>query len=143
MSRYNPVRIIQFAHFYRVTVQTPCSERRAAIAVETGIDTTLWDGIFIIEPGAKTGIDHHGEQETIAYVLERGCCVRWGERGKFSALAHKGEFIHVPAWLPHMEINQSRDHRCIWVVVRSTAVPIVLNLADDFWSLEAADGPAR
>jgi hypothetical protein len=32
-----------------------------------------------------------------------------------------------------MEINASGDHRFVWVVVRSTAQPIVINLPDDYW----------
>jgi uncharacterized RmlC-like cupin family protein len=139
MNRYHPVRIVQPALFSRETAQTPGSERRSAISVEMGIDTALWGGIFIIEPGAKTGIHHHGGQETIVYVLEGYCSVRWGERGEFSAVAQPGDFIHVPAWLPHMEINQSSNNRCAWVVVRSTAEPIVINLPDDVWGLAAAD----
>ena len=98
-----------------------------------GIATGLWGGMFIVEPGARTGIHHHGEQETIAYVLEGDCLVRWGERGEFSATAHAGDFIHVPPWLPHMEINTSADRCFVWVVVRSTVTPIVVNLADDYW----------
>ena len=47
----------------------------------------MWGGIFIVEPGAKTGIHHHGEQETIAYVLEGECEMRWGDRGEFSSAA--------------------------------------------------------
>lgn len=106
MSRYHPLRIIQPALFNRATTQTPGSERRSAITVDMGIQTALWGGIFIVEPGARTGIHHHGKQETIAYVLEGDCLVRWGERGEFSAIARGGDFVHVPAWLPHMEINQ-------------------------------------
>jgi uncharacterized RmlC-like cupin family protein len=138
MTRHQPVRIIQPALFDRGTAQTPGSERRSTIAVEVGIKTALSAGISIVEPGARTGIHHHGEQETIAYVLEGDCCVRWGERGEFSARACSGDFIHVPAWLPHMEINQSTDTRCAWAVVRSTAKPIVINLPDDSWGLETA-----
>jgi uncharacterized RmlC-like cupin family protein len=133
MTKYQPIRIVQPSQFDRGTAQTPGSERRAAIAVDNGIATKLWGGIFIVQPGAKTGIHHHGEQETIAYVLEGDCLVRWGERGEYSAVAHVGDFIHVPAWLPHMEINPSGDHRFVWAVVRSTAQPIVVNLPDDFW----------
>jgi uncharacterized RmlC-like cupin family protein len=114
-------------------VQTPGSERRAAIAADNGIATELWGGIFVVEPGAKTGIHHHGKQETIAYVLEGDSLVRWGESGEHSATAHAGDFIHVPAWLPHMEINPSEDHRFVWVVVRSTPQPIVINLPDNYW----------
>ena len=133
MSKYFPIRIVRPAQFDPGTAQTPGSERRAAIAVDNGIATKLWGGIFIVEPGAKTGIHHHGKQETIAYVLEGDCAVRWGESGEYSAAARAGDFIHVPPWLPHMEINASEDHRFVWIVVRSTAQPIVINLPDNYW----------
>jgi uncharacterized RmlC-like cupin family protein len=134
MSQYPPVRIVRPAQFDRGTAQTPGSERRSAIAADNGVATKLWGGTFVVEPGAKTGIHHHGEQETIAYVLEGDCSVRWGESGEYSEAAHVGDFIHVPAWLPHMEINPSEDHRFVWVVVRSTAQPIVVNLPDNYWT---------
>ena len=75
----------------------------------------------------------HGEQETIAYVLEGESYVRWGEHGEFDAIARAGDFIHVPAWLPHLEVNRSPDRPFRWIVVRSTATPIVVNLPDDYW----------
>jgi uncharacterized RmlC-like cupin family protein len=133
MSHYQPIRIVHPAQFDRQTAQTPGSERRSGISAEMGVETGLWGGMFIVEPGARTGIHHHGEQETIAYVLEGDCLVRWGERGEHSAEAHAGDFIHVPPWLPHMEINASAERRFVWVVVRSTKAPIVVNLADDYW----------
>ena len=76
---------------------------------------------------------HHGEQETIAYVLSGICEIRWGARGGSVAHATAGDFIHVPAFLPHMEINPSKQEPFRWVVVRSTATPIVINLPDDTW----------
>jgi len=127
MSKYPPVRIVSPAQFDTATAQTPGSLRRAALAPNLGMKTGMWGGLFIVEPESKTGIHHHGEQETIAYVLEGECRVRWGEHGEFSAVARQGDFIHVPAWLPHMEVNESRDHPFEWVVVRSTATPIVVN----------------
>ena len=84
------------------------SERRSAIAADKGIATRLWGGILTVEPRAKTGIHHHGEQETIAYVLEGDCLVRWGESGEYCASSHADD--HIPAWLPHMEINPSEDY---------------------------------
>jgi uncharacterized RmlC-like cupin family protein len=133
MSPYHPVRIVPPTLFDRGTAQTPGSERLSAIAADKGIATKLWGGMFIVEPGAKTCIHHHGEQETIAYVLDGDCLVRWGESGEYCAAAHTGDFIHVPAWLPHMEINPSNDRRFAWIVVRSTAKPIVINLPDSYW----------
>jgi uncharacterized RmlC-like cupin family protein len=93
----------------------------------------MWGGVFTVEPGARTGIHHHGEQQTIAYVLEGTCEVRFGERGEFAATATAGDFIHVPAKLLHMEINSSKSEPFRWVVVRSTPKPIVVNLPDDAW----------
>jgi uncharacterized RmlC-like cupin family protein len=71
---------------------------------------------------------------TIAYVLSGTCEVDWGENGEFAATARAGDFIQVPAFLPHMEINLSNSEPFRWVVVRSTATPIVVNLPDDTWS---------
>ena len=87
----------------------------------------------MVEPGAHTGIHHHGEQNTIAYVLSGTCYVRWGARGEFDATAKAGDFLFVPAWLPHQEINPLDDIPFQWLVVRSTPEAIVVNLRDDFW----------
>jgi uncharacterized RmlC-like cupin family protein len=127
------VRVIVPAQFDAGTAQTPGSERLAGVTPQLGVDTTMWGGLFKVEPGARTGIHHHGEQQTIAYVLEGVCEVRWGESGEFSATARAGDFIHVPPYLPHMEINTSETAPFCWVVVRSTSVPIVVNLPDHTW----------
>jgi uncharacterized RmlC-like cupin family protein len=133
MSRYLPITIVGPAQFDSGTAQTPGSQRQAALAPSLGTETGLWGGIFIVEPGAKTGIHHHGEQETIAYVLEGECDVRWGEHGEFSARAKSGDFIHVPPYVPHMEMNASHERAFKWIVVRSTGVPIVINLPNAYW----------
>jgi uncharacterized RmlC-like cupin family protein len=44
-----------------------------------------------------------------------------------------GDFLHVPAFTPHMEINRSQDEPFRWIVVRSTPEPIVVNLPDNYW----------
>jgi uncharacterized RmlC-like cupin family protein len=106
----------------------------SAIAAMHGIVSSMWAGIFVVEPSAKTGIHHHGQQETIVYVLEGEALVRWGHRGEYSAIVGAGDFLHVPSWLPHQEINPSGEKPFRWVVVRSTPEPIVVNLPDDYWT---------
>jgi uncharacterized RmlC-like cupin family protein len=81
----------------------------------------------------QTGIHHHGEQETVVYVLEGESLVRWGRHGEHSARVRTGDFLHVPAWLPHQEVNPSTDHPFRWVVIRSTPEPVVINLPADYW----------
>lgn len=132
-SEYTPIRIVSPAAFDPGTAQTAGSVRLAAIAPQLGIQSTLWGGLFEVQRGARTGIHHHGKQQTIAYVLSGTCEVRWGARGEHTARAKAGDFIHVPAFLPHMEINPSESEPFYWVVVRSTSTPIVVNLPDDTW----------
>ena len=136
--KYQSIRVVRPEQFDSATAQTPGSLRLAAIHSGAGIEAPIWGGIFRVEPGARTGIHHHGEQHTIVYVLSGSSFIRWGDRGEFNATAQAGDFLYVPAWLPHQEINPSSEVPFQWIVVRSTPVPIVVNLPDDFWSGVAA-----
>lgn len=134
MNSSAAIRVIHPAEFDLATAQTPGSERRAAVSPQLGVASELWGGLFEVEPGACTGIHHHGEQQTVAYVLSGTCEVRWGAKGEFSASARAGDFLHVPAFLVHREINPSKFESFRWVVVRSTPTPIVVNLPADTWN---------
>lgn len=57
--------------------------------------------------------------------------MRWGDRLEFSDEAGPGDFIFVPPFVPHQEINAKKDEPCEAVVVRSGQDPIVVNLAMD------------
>jgi uncharacterized RmlC-like cupin family protein len=131
--QYQSIRVVHPEQFDSATAQTPGSKRTAAIYPGAGTTSPMWGGLFLVEPGARTGIHHHGEQHTIAYVLSGSSYVRWGDRGEFDATLQAGNFLYVPASLPHQEINPSKDVPFQWIVVRSTSEPIVVNLSDDFW----------
>ena len=135
MSQNRPAKIslVRPAQFSKGTSQTPGSLRLAAVAPELGIHSPIWGGTFLVEPGSRTGIHHHGQQDTIAYVLEGESFIEWGDHGEHSIVARAGDFLHVPAWLVHRETNRSKDVPFYWIVVRSTAEPIVVNLPDDTW----------
>jgi uncharacterized RmlC-like cupin family protein len=78
--------------------------------------------------GARTGPHHHGELETILYVIRGRVRMRWGDHLEFSEEARPGDFIYVPPYVPHQEINASPDETCEAVVVRDGQDPIVINL---------------
>jgi uncharacterized RmlC-like cupin family protein len=120
------IRIVRPGEQTSATAQTSGSLRLEAIGGRGG-PAGMWGGTFVVEPGAKTGIHHHGAQETIVYVLEGESLVRWGDRGEHQAIARAGDFVHVPARLVHMEINPSATTPFRWVVVR------VVNLPDSAW----------
>ena len=60
-----------------------------------------------IHPNAKTGAHHHGELESVIYVVKGRARMRWGDHLEFTAEAGPGDFIYVPPYVPHQEINAS------------------------------------
>ncbi len=129
------VSLIHPGDFDASTQQTSGSLRQAAISAATGVTSSLWAGTFLVEPLAQTGIHHHGEQDTIVYVLEGESLVRWGEHGEHSATARAGDFLHIPAYLVHRESNPSATEPFRWIVIRSTPETIVVNLPDSTWAI--------
>lgn len=127
------IRIVRPDEFDSGTAQTPGSKRLAAVAGKPESNAQMWGGLFFVEPKSQTAIHHHGRQETIVYVLEGQALIRWGEQGEFESIANRGDFIRVPPFLPHREINPSSSVTFSWVVVRSTPEPIVVNLPADYW----------
>ena len=127
------VSVVRGGEQSQETAQTPGSLRLSAISSEQGVRSAMWAGTFVVEPLGRTGIHHHGKQDTVVYVLEGESLVRWGERGEQSVVVRSGDFLHVPAWVVHQEINESATQLFRWVVVRSTPEPIVVNLPDGYW----------
>lgn len=91
---------------------------------------TLSAFLSTVAPGAATGAHHHGDQETVLYVLEGRARFRYGERLEQVALAGPGDFVFIPAEIIHQEINASTEEPTAWVVVRSATDPIVVNLPE-------------
>jgi uncharacterized RmlC-like cupin family protein len=110
--------------------------RAAAVTAATAGARTLWAGTVSIHADAKTGAHHHGNLESIIYVVRGHARMRWGERLEFTAEAGPGDFIFVPPWVPHQEINASTDETLECVLVRSGQDPVVVNL-----DIEAAEAP--
>lgn len=114
--------------------------RAAAINFAKAGAQKLFAGTVVVEPNAKTGAHHHGELETVLYVVRGRARFRWGNRLEYAAEAGQGDFIFVPPFVPHQEINASPDAPVECVVVRSGQEPIVVNL-DIASPEEASDVP--
>jgi uncharacterized RmlC-like cupin family protein len=88
-------------------------------------------GTVVIQPNAKTGAHHHGALESVIYVVRGAARMRWGERLEFVARADAGDFIFVPPYVPHQEINALSDAPLECVLVRSDNESVVVNLSID------------
>jgi uncharacterized RmlC-like cupin family protein len=126
--RLHGVRIVRSDELDLNTPQTPGMTRAAAITHATAGANKLWAGTVTIHPNAKTGPHHHGKLESVIYVISGRARMRWGERLEFVAEAGPGDFIYVPPFVPHQEINASQDAPLACVVVRNDQEPIVVNL---------------
>jgi uncharacterized RmlC-like cupin family protein len=71
-----------------------------------------------IEPDAKTGAHHHGSLESVIYVLRGRARMRWGEHLEYIAEDASGDFIYIPPYVPHQEINASTSEPLECVIVR-------------------------
>src|SRR5438309_1576079 len=81
-----------------------------------------------IHANAKTGAHHHGALESVIYVLKGRARMRWGEHLEYVAEANPGDFIFIPPYVPHQEINASTDETLECVLVRSDNEAVVVNL---------------
>ena len=126
--RQHGVRVVTSERLDFDTPQTPGMTRAAAINRATAGAEKLWAGTVEIQPDAKTGAHHHGALESVIYVVSGRARMRWGDRLEFVAEAVPGDFIYVPPYVPHQEINASTDQPLRCVLVRSDQEPVVVNL---------------
>jgi uncharacterized RmlC-like cupin family protein len=120
------------------TAQTPGMHRAAAINLARVGAQKIWAGTVHIHPNAKTGAHHHGALESVIYVLKGRARMRWGEKLEYVAEAGPGDFIFVPPYVPHQEINASTDETLECVLVRSDNEAVVVNL-----SIEPVEKPEQ
>ena len=126
--RLHGVRVVRAGELDTNTPQTPGMNRAAAITHARAGAEALWAGTVVIHPKAKTGAHHHGPVESVIYVVSGRARMKWGERLEFVAEAGPGDFIYVPPYVPHQEINASDDLPLSCVLVRSGQEPVVVNL---------------
>lgn len=129
--RTQGVRVVHANELDTKTPQSPGMNRAAAINFAKAGAQKLWAGTVTIHPDAKTGAHHHGALESVIYVLKGKARMRWGERLEYVAEAGPGDFIFVPPFVPHQEINASTDEPLECVLVRSDQEAIVVNLEID------------
>jgi uncharacterized RmlC-like cupin family protein len=122
------VRVIPKDSLDTNTAQTPGMDRAAAINFARVGAQKIWAGTVSIRANAKTGAHHHGALESVIYVVRGRARMRWGTRLEYIAEAGPGDFIYVPPYVPHQEINASSDETLECVLVRSDNEAVVVNL---------------
>ncbi len=136
--KHDGVRVVGAETLDPNTAQTPGMDRRAAINFARVGAQKLWAGTVHIHPDAKTGAHHHGPLESVIYVVKGRARMRWGEHLEFMAEAGPGDFIYIPPYVPHQEINASADEMLECVLCRSDGEAVAINL-----DIEPVEKPER
>ncbi|WP_328432443.1 cupin domain-containing protein [Streptomyces sp. NBC_00453] len=79
-------------------------DRQEAFATEG-----MWSGFVRTEPGAVSGWHHHGDHESVIYVVTGSLRMEFGPGGSRTVEAGPGDFLHVPKGAVHRESNPSPE----------------------------------
>lgn len=126
--RTSGIRVVRADQKSCDTPETLGMNRQVAISGSRIGSTALWAGTNRIEPGASTGPHHHGPLESVIFVISGEALMRWGARLEYITKAGPGDFLLVPPWLPHQELNASTTEELHCALVRSGTEEVVVNL---------------
>ena len=126
--RTHGIRVVRSSEKSCDTPETLGMNREVAISGSRTGSTHLWAGTNRIEPGASTGPHHHGALESIIYIIRGQALMRWGNRLEWITKAGPGDFLLVPPYVPHQELNASSTEELHCVLVRSATEEVVINL---------------
>jgi uncharacterized RmlC-like cupin family protein len=121
-------RVVKPLQFDDATPQTSGMHRLTAVSHLLVGSEKLWAGVMMAEPATTSSVHHHGRLETVVYVAEGRSTLRWGRRLEHETELEAGDFLFIPPYLPHQEINPSPDRPALWVVVRSAPEAVVVEL---------------
>ncbi len=91
----------------------------AGIAAETTGSTGICMHLLTFPPGARAKAHLHEAHETAIYVLS-GVAEMWFGDGLAEHLTvEAGEFLYIPAGMPHLPTNASQTETCTAVLSRT------------------------
>jgi uncharacterized RmlC-like cupin family protein len=89
---------------------------------------SIWVGHVHMDEGVRSGPHHHGEVESVIYVINGNARFRFGDRLESVVEAQAGDFVFVPPYLVHQEINANAGEGIDMIVSRSSQENVVVNV---------------
>ncbi|HLF72156.1 MAG TPA: cupin domain-containing protein [Dehalococcoidia bacterium] len=122
------VRIVHPGDCDTSTAQTPGMRRAEGVGAKTVGAQSLWVGPVSVDKGVKSAPHHHGALESAIYVISGRARFRYGPKLENVVEAEAGDFVFVPPYVVHQEINASEDEPVDMIVARSSQENIVVNV---------------
>jgi uncharacterized RmlC-like cupin family protein len=123
----SPVRV-RAAEATGATGQSEGAIRVAGVHPGIGAQR-IWLGKVSNAPGYRSVPHHHADAETGGYVLSGRARIYFGAKYRDYYDLEEGDFVLVPAWMPHIECNRSARTELVWMTSR-TPDNLVVNLDD-------------
>lgn len=108
----------------RPTVTTATVQRLpnyVGISEQTAGSTGLSMNLVVIPAGAKADPHVHLGYETAIYLLKGRVETRYGDKLAKTVVNEAGDFIFIPAGVPHQPINLSETEAALAIVARNDA----------------------
>ncbi len=119
-TKISGVKLVRAGERTLAAAQTAGMIREEAVQTEH-----LWAGIARTKPGNISGWHHHGDWETIAYVLTGACRLEFGPGGQEVVQGEPGDYIYIPKGVIHRESNPMEVEQSL-VIVRFGGGPVVI-----------------
>ena len=75
--------------------------------------------IVTIGPGMRAKAHKHDNHETAIYILSGVSEMWFGDRLEHHAVCAAGDFVYIPANVPHLPFNRSTTEPCVAVISRT------------------------
>jgi uncharacterized RmlC-like cupin family protein len=90
-----------------------------AISAETVGASGIHMQLLTMPPGGRAKAHKHAAHETAIYVVSGEGGTYYGEQLEHHLVARSGDFMYIPANVPHLPYNRSATEPCIAVVART------------------------
>ncbi|MFN7286204.1 MAG: cupin domain-containing protein [bacterium] len=90
-----------------------------AISAETVGASGIHLQLLTIPPGARAKAHKHEAHETAIYVLSGEAAMYYGENLEEHMITRAGDFVYIPANVPHLPYNLSETEPCTAVIART------------------------
>jgi uncharacterized RmlC-like cupin family protein len=90
-----------------------------AISAETAGAAAIHMQLLVMPPGARAKAHKHEAHETALYVLSGEAGMWYGERLEHHMVTRAGDFVYIPANMPHLPYNRSQAEPATAVISRT------------------------
>jgi len=91
----------------------------AAVSAETVGAKGIHLQMVTIPPGGRAKAHKHLAHETALYVLSGESGMDYGERLEHRLYAQAGDYLYIPANMPHRPFNTSKTLPCVAIIART------------------------